>query len=342
MIDGGSAQVALYGVVQGMAGLYTGSDNLVADGDTMEQMGFRLRRARFGFKGWAFGVFDFMISVGADDLSIDLEDAWIGYRQFRVLGATLGNHKVPFSRYALTSSTRQALTERPLSVEAMSPGRQMGMTLEGEVGDGLASYALGVFNGFERHTNFHEGYVQNPATHGNRFNRVAVAGRVSLEPLGSMGRDVADFDGGGLRIGVGSSLYYNDGDTTRTVGWEADVALKIHGFHFVAEYLADSSEPTQRPTTTSTIPAKQDRFGLVGELGYMILPAQLGVAFRTEWFDDDESQDNNGDQVVVTGGVQYYWHRHHFKASLDFTHREELHGTSRDNDALLLSLHLAL
>ena len=82
--------------------------------------------------------------------------------------------------------------------------------------------------------------------------------------------------------------------------------------------------------------------GVVGEIGFMLLPSQLGVTARVEWFDDDEAVDNSGDQLVTTGGVQYYWHRHHFKASLNYTHREELFGPSLDNDTLLLSAHFSL
>ena len=137
-------------------------------------------------------------------------------------------------------------------------------------------------------------------------------------------------------------MLHNEGATTRTTAWTADLVLKVAGLHVVAEYIADTSEPVVRPTTPQTIPAQADRFGFVLETGYMILPAQLGVSTRFELFDDDEAVENNGDQIVVTGGLQYYWHRHHFKASLDYVHREELHGPSRDNDTLFLSAHFAL
>ena len=342
VIDGGFAQVTLVGLVQPQFALYTGDDNLLQDGDPAEQIGVRLRRARMGFEGWAFGIMDFSLGIELADFSVGILDAWVGYRQFSVLGGVLGAHKVPFSRYALMGSGKGALIERPHSVDAIAPFRQLGLTLEGEVGNGLAHYWLGVYNGFERHTNFHEGYVENSGFQGNRFNRMAFGGRVSLEPLGPVGEDVADLDCGGFRVAVGTSLFYNDGLTTRTTAWEADLHMKLWGFHLMAEYVADSSEPQKKPTTTSTIPAKSDRFGLTTELGYMILPGQLGVTVRTEWIDDNESQDNNGDALVLTGGVQYYWKRHHLKAQLDFTHREELEGLSLDNDTLLLQLQFEL
>jgi len=342
VLDGGVAQIAFYGLVSTQAAVYTGSDNLLQDGDSAERPGFRLRRGRFGVRAWAFSYLEFMVSMETADFDVRPLDAWIAYRPFSFMGATLGAHKVPFSRFATTSSARGSLIERPLSVDALAPYRQMGVTLHGEIGAGLASYSLGVYNGLDRHTNFHDGYVENAVFQGNRFNKISVAGRLSLKPLGTVGPDIADLDEGGLRIGVGMSVLHNEGATTRTTAWAADLILKVAGFHFIAEYLADTSEPAIRPTTPQTIPAQADRFGLIAEAGYMILPAQLGVSGRFEWFDDDENVENSGDQIVATGGIQYYWHRHHFKASLDYTHREELAGPALDNDTLLLSAHFSL
>ena len=342
VFDGGLAQVALYGLITAQGAAYTGADNLLQSGDPAEQPGFRLRYGRFGLKGWAFGSMAFMISMETADFKVRPLDAWLSYRPYEALGITLGAHKVPFSRYATMGSAHASLSERPMSVDAMAPYRQMGLTIHGAIGNGLASYALGVYNGLDRHTNFHEGYVENAVFEGNRFNKIAVAGRLSLEPLGSIGEDVADLDGGGFRIGVGASVLHNEGATTRTTAWGADLVLKVAGFHLMSEYIADNSTPVEDPTTPQTILTEVDRSGIILGMGYMILPGQLGVSLRGEMFDDDANVDNNGDQLVITGGLQYYWHRHHFKVTLDYTHREELYGAALDNDTLLLSAHFAL
>ncbi|MGM0577024.1 MAG: porin [Myxococcota bacterium] len=340
-IDGGAAQVSLYGYLQGQIAPWTGDDTLVEDGDPADRPGFRLRRARFGFTGWAWGMVDFGLTAEMAGESVELLDAWVGYRRFDVLGVVLGAQKVPFSRFALYSSARQSLSQRPLASNSMAPFRQVGLSVQGEVG-GMLTYAVGVYNGFERQTNFFEGYAEDPAFDGNRFERLAYAARVTIAPLGPLGEDMADLEGGALRVGAGTALYYNDGETTQTTGWEADVHLKAHGFHLAAEYLGDKAEPQEDPTTPSTIPADLDRRAVVGEVGYMVLPAELGVTARGEWIDDDTELDNNGDQVVFTGGLQYYWHRHHLKATLEYMHRTELHGPDRDNDSVLMQLQLAL
>ncbi|MEZ4266268.1 MAG: porin [Myxococcota bacterium] len=341
-IDGGFAQLTFYGLLQSQIALYTGDDNLLQDGDPAERLGFRLRRARLGVNGWAWGVVDYSLSIDMSaGKSVELLDAWIGYRYFPTLGFTLGASKVPFSRFALYSSARGTLSERPLGTQALAPFRQVGLTLEGELG-GLIRYAIGAYNGFERNTNFHEGYVENAGFQGNRFNRLAFAGRLELQPLGDLGKDMADLDGGGLRAGVGAGLYYSDGKTTKSAGWEIDLAVKIAGLHFIAEYIADTAEPKSVPTTTSTIPASVDRHAFTGELGYYIRPVNLGVVVRAELLDDNRDADNNGDELVLGGGVQYYWHRHHLKAMLDYTHRVELEGSDRDNQTLLLTLQFSL
>ena len=342
VFDGGLAQVAIYGLVNVQGAAYTGEDNLLQSGDSAEQPGFRLRHGRFGLRGWAFAQLEFMLSMETADLKVRPLDAWLRYRPFEALALTLGAHKVPFSRYAMTGSAYGSLAERPLSVKAMAPFRQMGLTIHGSIGNGLASYAVGVYNGLDRHTNFHEGYVENAVFEGNRFNKVSIAGRLSLEPLGPLGADVADLDGGGFRVGVGASVLHNEGSTTRTTAWAADLALKVQGFHLFAEYISDLSQPSSDPTSPNTLLAEAERYGVSAELGYMILPGQLGLAVRGELFDDDMAVENNGDQLVISGGIQYYWHRHHFKASIDYTHREELYGSSLDNDSLLLSAHFAL
>ena len=137
-------------------------------------------------------------------------------------------------------------------------------------------------------------------------------------------------------------MFYNDDNAVTTVGWEADLLMKAYGFHLAFEYIGDHGIPVSEPTTPSAIPAEVNRSTMVGEIGYVILQRTLGVAVRAEWMDDDDRVDNEGDSLIVSGGIQYYWHRHHVKAQLDFIHREELHGLARDNDTLLFQFQLKL
>ena len=343
-------ELAGYGLLQTQAAVLTGADNLLADGDPAERAGFRIRRARLGVSGRVYGRGAFALSFEGTQSGATLLDAWLGYWVAPEFGFTVGARQVPFSRFALVSATKGALTERPLGVEAMAPFRQVGLTLRGDVADGMLRYAVGVYNGFERHANFHQGYVENPALNGNRFNRMAFAGRLETEPLGPLGPYMADLRTSGQRsaplLGVGGAFYYDDGDTTKAMGAEGDLLFKIYGMHLAFEYLWDNGKPSSTPTTTMTIPAETTRTSMVTELGYAYQmrtqPIAFGGTFRMELLDDNTALDDSGDAMVLAGGLAAYWHKHHLKASLDYTHRAERHGLALDNDTLLLQLQLAL
>jgi len=342
VLDGGFAQITLLGLLQVEATPWLGDDALLVNADAADDQGFRLRRARLGVKGFAWGDVDFELSMEASADGMQLLDAWVAWRRITGLGVVVGARKVPFSRYALVSAMDSALIDRPFGVRALAPFRQVGLTLEGDVGDGIARYWLGVYNGFTRRPSFGLGYDEATALDGNRFTNLAYAARVELAPLGPVGDGLPDFDRGGARLGVGGSFFYDDGRTIQTMGWEVDAIFKIAGFHLALEWLNDSAEPSDTPETDATLPTTIDRMALTAEAGYLIIGDELGVAARFELLDDNTELDNAGDQIVIGGGVQYYLHRQHLKAVLEFTHREELEGQSLDNDALVLHVQLAL
>ncbi|MFO0751180.1 MAG: porin [Myxococcota bacterium] len=342
VLDGSFAQVTLLGLLQVEAAPYLGDDALLVNGDPADASGFRLRRARFGFKGYAWGDVDFELTVDGASDGMKLHDAWVAWRGITGLGVVVGARTVPFSRWALADSGAEALSERPLGVRALAPFRQVGLTIEGDVGDGIARYWLGAYNGFTRRSSFGLGFEEATALDGNRFTRLAYVARAELAPLGRLGEGLPDFERGGLRLGLGGGFYYDDGKSISTLGWEIDAVMKVAGLHLALEWLNDSAEPTTQPTTDTSIPTSIDRMALAAEVGYLVCSDKLGVTARFELLDDDKDVDNGGDQIAIGGGVQYYLHRQHLKALLEFTHREELHGASLDNDALLLQVQLGL
>jgi hypothetical protein len=342
VLDGGFAQFVLNGLLQTQFLPYLGEDARIESGDPADAPGVRIRRARLGVEGWAWGIVDWELSMQADSSGMQLLDAWVGYRGLTGLGIVVGAKKLPYSRYAMMGAGEGALADRPLGVRAMAPFRQVGLTLEGDLGNGLASWALGVYNGFSRAPSFNEGYRESTALDGNRFTRLAYLAHVELAPLGSLGDSIADFDRGGLRVGLGGSFYFDHGKTVETLGFEVNLMAKISGLHFIAEYLYDSAEPAAEPTTTGTIPAAVSRQALITELGYLLIGDTLGLTARFELLDDNRDLDNNGDQIALTGGLQYYLRRQHLKTQLEFTHRSELEGLALDNDSLMLQVQFEL
>ncbi len=342
VVDGGFAQFTLNGLLQTQFLPLLGDDARLVSGDPADAPGMRIRRARLGVSGWAWGMVDWELSMQASTAGMDLLDAWVGYRGLTGIGFVVGAKKVPFSKFAMMGAGESVLVDRPLGVQAMAPFRQVGLTVEGDVGNGILGYALGVYNGFSRSQSFNEGYRETASLEGNRFTRLAYVAHVSLAPLGPLGEGLADFNGVNPKLGLGGSFYYDDGKTVQTLGIAANLVFKAKGLHFAAEYLYDSAEPSTNPTTDPVVPAAVSRHALIAEVGYMVLPEQLGVTARFELLDDNMDLDNNGDQIVLTGGLQYYFRRDHLKAQLEYTHRTELEGLSLDNDSLMLQVQFEL
>jgi len=342
VLDGGMAQFNLIGLLQTQFVPLLGDDARLSSGDPADAPGVRIRRARIGAAGWAWGIVDWELSMQARSGGMDLLDAWVGYRGLTGIGFVVGARKVQFSRFAMMGAGDSVLVDRPLGVQAMAPFRQVGLTVEGDIGNGILNWSLGVYNGFSRNQSFNEGFRETTALEGNRFTRLAYAAHASLAPLGPVGKGLADFKRSSPKVGLGGSFYYDDGKTVQTLGVAANLIFKASGFHFAAEYLYDSAEPRTNPTTDATVPAAVSRQALIAELGYLIIGDELGVTARFELLDDNMDLDNGGDQIVIAGGLQYYFRRQHLKAQLEYTHRSELNGPSLDNDSLVLQVQFEL
>jgi len=109
-----------------------------------------LRRARLQIGGNL--AEDISYKVQADFVrSPVLLDARVDFTHFNRARLTIGQFKVPFSQENLTSSSALLSVDRSLVVNTFSPGRDIGVQLEGNIvrGDGrpLFDYSVGLFNG---------------------------------------------------------------------------------------------------------------------------------------------------------------------------------------------------
>lgn len=324
---------------------YVGSDSFLAAADPAERGGFRFRRARFGFEGRVFHRVPFAIS-GEFNSDIQgratLYDGWFGYDRFKFLQVFVGTHNVPFSRTAMQGAGDSALIERPFSVRAMAPFYQLGAHIEGHFFGGGLNYYAGVYNGLQKTDQFFTGFVQNSAVMGNRFDGLTYAGRLTSEPLGSMGRTIQDLHHSKFRIAAGASTFYSDGGTRGILGLGGDVLLHVRGFHLLAEFIANRTTPKQVPTQPTAQTATVTSYGVFGEVGYMILKERLGITTRFEWIEPDTAVKDESDSWALTGGASYHVLRDFLKAQVDYTHREERHGKSLKNDSVVIQAQLRL
>jgi hypothetical protein len=96
--------------------------------------------------------------------------------------------------------------------------------------------------------------------------------------------------------------------------------------------------PTQPTTQTATVTS----YGVVGEIGYVLLKERLGVTTRFEWIDPNTAVKDESDSWIFTGGFSYHVLQDFLKAQIDYTHREELHGKTLKNDSLVIQAQLRL
>lgn len=333
-------------LVQVQAVPYAGDDTFFQSGDMAEQAGFRLRRARLGFAGELYDVAPFEVSaelVSDESATARLNDAWIGYRFRPWLEVYAGAHKVPFSRAAMMSAGSPALLERPLAVKAMAPFRQVGVHVEGSFLGGALHYYAGVWNGYQRSDQFYRGYTSNAATFGNRFDDLAYSARLATEPFGELGAEVADFERSPrLKLGAGVGYFYSDGGTRDIHGGEADLLAQWKGFHFMSEFLFSQVDPEDVPSQPTTQIARIKSLAGFGEVGYAVVKSRLAVSARVEWVNPNLDISSEADALVITGGASYFVVEDLVKAQLEYTHREELGGSSLKNDIVGLQLQLKL
>lgn len=341
---------------------YVGPDALVVSGDPADGAGFRLQRGRFGLdvgigtkdgsvEGWhtqARGRFS--IELGnREDGATRVQEAWVGYVGFPYVQAMAGAQTVPFARSAIVGAGNQALSDRSLTTRSMSPGQQVGVVVRGDVTvdretapRDLFSYDVGLFNGLSRADRFFDGYAQNFAPLGNRFEGVAAVARVSTAPVGRLDETIADLRHQRPRFALGADYLYSDGGSRGLHAASFDGLVHALGFHFLGEAVLTYAVPKTQPTQPTEQVAPITSFGLVGEAGYEIIRNLFGLATRFEYIDADANVDDEGDTWLVTAGAHVEFLDGIVKVGAEYTHREEVFGTSLENDAVLLQgqLHL--
>jgi hypothetical protein len=344
-VDLGPLTLAPIVLLQAQAIPYVGSQSFLQSGDPAERGGFRMRRARFGVEGRLYDRVPFAISAefSSDEKgTAHLHEAWFGYDKWKSFQFYAGARDIPFSRSAMMSSAGGAMIERPLAVRSMAPFHQLGMAVEGHLWKGALNYAVGVYNGLERSDRFFEGYGENAALLGNRFDGLTYAARLASEPLGPLGNTVEDLKKGPFRVGVGASFFFSNGGTRDLMGAGGDFLLHSHGFHLLGEFISNHSSPHAIPTQASAQLSTVQSLAMIGELGYVLVKNRLGINARFEWIDPNTSVKDEADSWLASGGLGYHVLHDFLKANLDFTHRQEIHGSSLKNDSLVFQLQLSL
>ncbi|TMQ02005.1 MAG: porin [Verrucomicrobia bacterium] len=182
----GNFAINLKGVLQ------ADSRTFFKDGGIKGNDGFLLRRARPIISGTVFGDFDFLFvpDFGGTSGTV-IQDAYLNYRYKPELQFQFGKFKSPVGLELLQSDPDTSFNERALPTDLV-PNRDIGAKLHGDLFDGRASYAAGIFNGLGDARNSNNADFEDDKE---------FAGRLFLQPLKKSGAPVVQ----GLAFGVGGS-----------------------------------------------------------------------------------------------------------------------------------------
>lgn len=324
---------------------YVGDAALTQTGDVSERPGFRLRRGRFGLTGSVMRDLKFALDgelASGENANATVHDAWLGLDFEGKVGVYAGFEDVMFLRSAFTSAGEMSLTERPFVTRALAPFHQLGMHVEDHLLNHKVSAYLGVYNAFQKTDHFFQGYLENPAPVGNRFDGLAFTARLEAEPIGRVGPTIEDLYGSKPTFAVGAAGFVSNGGTKTTLGLGADALIHAHGLHVLGEFVFHKNDPKTQPTQPTSDITSVKSLGVTGEVGYLFLKRVIGLTARFELLDPNTEVKDESDSWILTVGPSLHAIGNTVKMNLDYTHREELHGKSLKNDAVVLQFQLNL
>ena len=203
----------LHGVVQ------FDSRTFFHDGGVNGNDGFLIRRARPILSGTLYHDFDYMFVPDFGGSTVQIQDAYVNYRYNPALQLELGKFKSPMGLEQLQADANTTFNERSL-VTDLVPNRDLGVELHGDVLDGRASYAVGVFNGAPDYN--------GTSTNQSFQDYKALVGRVFFQPWKNSTVDAVR----GLGFGVAGSdeADHPTGVTGLTPGYTSDGQQKFFAY----------------------------------------------------------------------------------------------------------------
>ncbi|MBI3876417.1 MAG: porin [Verrucomicrobia bacterium] len=153
--------------------------------------GILVRRARPIVEGTVFRDFDFLFVPDFGGSTPQIFDAYLNYRVRPELQLRVGKFKSPVGLEQLVVDVDTLFNERALPT-SLTPNRDLGVQLHGEVFDGRLNYAVGIFNG--------TGDARNISTSDFDDDK-EFAGRIFLQPFKKSSVSLLQ----GIGFGVGGS-----------------------------------------------------------------------------------------------------------------------------------------
>ena len=205
----GDFKVQLKGVVQ------VDSRTFFNDSGIVGNDGLLLRRARPILQGTLFRDFDFLFVPDFGGTSgPQIFDVYLNYQYNPALQLQAGKFKVPVGLEQLQPDPNTFFNERGLPT-ALTPNRDIGFELHGDIFGGTISYAAGIFNGVGDGRN---------SSNADFEDDKEVAGRIFFQPFKKWGAPALQ----GLGLGVSGS--YEGMQGTNTAGLPGTTGGTLPGY----------------------------------------------------------------------------------------------------------------
>ena len=227
----GDFSIQLKGVLQ------VDSRTFFNDGGTVGNDGILLRRARPSVQGTLFRDFDFLfVPDFAGTTGPQIVDAYLNYRYSPALQVQAGKFKSPVGLEQLQVDADTLFNERALPT-ALTPNRDLGFELHGDLFDGSVSYAAGIFNGVGDARNSNNADFEDDK---------AFAGRVFFQPFKTLSAPALQ----GFGFGLGGS--YESMQGTNVSGLPATTGGSLPGFTTDGQQEFFSYNPTNKSTVVAS------------------------------------------------------------------------------------------
>ena len=105
----------------------------------------QMEQRRIGVDGRLFDVIEFQIEREVGDDNQPWRDVFVELRKWRAMRVRAGRFKMPFGQERLTSISDLDFVHRSIPTEALTPGRDTGIELNGRVLARTVTYLAGVF-----------------------------------------------------------------------------------------------------------------------------------------------------------------------------------------------------
>jgi phosphate-selective porin OprO and OprP len=218
-------QIRFKGLIQFDGRRFFTSDSTLQNSDT-----FILRRIRPILDGTLLGLVDFRISPDFGNNTTAILDAYIDVHPRPWLRLRAGKFKEPVGLERLQADQDMPFIERALDSN-LSPQRETGLELWGDIASGLVRYEAGVFNG-----NADGALTDVDSDHAKSFEGRVFVQPFNVDSLAFLGR---------LGLGIAASTGNERGVATLTAPNPWMGTFKSDGQQTIASYLTSTTDITQ-------------------------------------------------------------------------------------------------